>query len=96
MCLWIEILTFLYAWGDCQQGYNKTEAAIDAQEDLVKETGLRVGVEQTHEDYGSYCKTEQHQSHKGQSCIPQAVILHSWTPADRNRGGEIKTQHEHG
>lgn len=47
-----------------------------------------MGVVDTHEDYSSHREAEQQQSHEGQSCIPEAVILHSWTPADRNRGGE--------
>lgn len=92
MCLLVELLTFLYAWGDGQQGDDEAQAAVDAQEDLVKQTGLRVGVEQTHEDYSSYRSTEQHQSHKGQSCVPQAIILYSWTPGDRKTRGRERKQ----
>lgn len=73
----MQVLTFLYAWGDGQQGDDEAQAAVDAQEDLVEQTGLGVCVEQTHEDNGAYRKTEQQQCHQGQSCVPHPIILYS-------------------
>lgn len=31
-----KVLTFLYAWGDGQQGHYETQATIDAQKHLVE------------------------------------------------------------
>lgn len=36
MCVQVQVLTFLYAWGDGQHGDDEAQAAVDAQEDLVK------------------------------------------------------------
>lgn len=77
LCLVEQVLTFLYERGDGQQGDDEAEAAVDAQKNLIEQTSLGVSVENTHEDYGSDSNAEQNQSHKGQCCVPQAVILHS-------------------
>lgn len=74
--LQVRVLTFLNAWGDGQQGHDEAQAAVDSQEDLVIQTGLGVGVEPAHEDDSSHRHTEQHQSHEGQSCVPEAVVLY--------------------
>lgn len=39
-----------------------------------------MGVEYTHQNQGPHGHGEQNESDQGQSCIPQLVVLRTWTP----------------